>query len=93
MPLTEISSLVSGLFVMVVLLCLTKVPPLSSEQLFRRLWHCLVMFIYGRAPQYCALTPQAYIPPALPAQVFLYMPNNAQGAIIVSGIITLFDIR
>ena len=42
----EISSLVTGLFVMVVLLALTK--------------------------------------------VFLYMPNNAQGAIIISGIITLF---
>jgi Sulfate permease family len=45
----EISSLVTGVFVMVVLLCLT--------------------------------------------QVFLYMPNNAQGAIIISGIITLFDYK
>jgi hypothetical protein len=26
-------------------------------------------------------------------QVFLYMPNNAQGAIIISGIITLFDYK
>ncbi len=43
----EISSLVTGIFVMIVLLCLTE--------------------------------------------VFLYMPNNAQGAIIISGVITLFD--
>jgi MFS superfamily sulfate permease-like transporter len=41
--------MVTGLFVMIVLLCLT--------------------------------------------QVFLYMPNNAQGAIIISGIITLFDYK
>mmetsp|Transcript_17379 Transcript_17379/g.52010 ORF Transcript_17379/g.52010 Transcript_17379/m.52010 type:complete len:696 (+) Transcript_17379:162-2249(+) len=46
---SQISSLVTGLFVMVVLLALTK--------------------------------------------VFLYMPNNAQGAIIISGIITLFDYK
>jgi sulfate transporter 4 len=46
---TQISSLCTGLFVMVVLLCLT--------------------------------------------QVFLYMPNNAQGAIIISGVITLFDYK
>lgn len=26
-------------------------------------------------------------------QVFLYMPNNAQGAIIISGIVTLFDYK
>jgi sulfate transporter 4 len=46
---SQISSLVTGVFVMIVLLCLT--------------------------------------------QVFLYMPNNAQGAIIISGIITLFDYK
>lgn len=45
----EISSLVTGLFVMIVLLCLTE--------------------------------------------VFLYMPNNAQGAIIISGCVTLFDYK
>ena len=47
--IAEISSLVTGIFVMIVLLCLTK--------------------------------------------VFLYMPNNAQGAIIISGVVTLFDYK
>lgn len=46
---SQISSVVTGIFVMIVLLALTK--------------------------------------------VFLYMPNNAQGAIIISGIITLFDYK